>query len=64
MQKIMNFEQLIDQLRKMLDLEKKNNFQVRTMLSRELDTKKALEKIMRSSIDDVRDEIDRKRNET
>ena len=60
----MNFEQLIDQLRKMLDLEKKNNFQVRTMLSRELDTKKALEKIMRSSIDDVRDEIDRKRNET
>ena len=45
-------------------MEKKNNFSIRTMLSRELDLKKSLEKILRTSIDDVREEIDRKRNET
>lgn len=48
----------------MLELEKKNNFSIRTMYSKEMELKKELEKILRLSIDDVREEIEKKRNET
>jgi hypothetical protein len=48
----------------MLDVEKKNNFSIRTLYSNEMEMKKELEKILRQSIDDVREEIDKKKNET
>lgn len=47
----------------MMELEKKNNFTVRTMYSKEMEIKKELEKIVRTCIEDVREEIVRKRNE-
>jgi hypothetical protein len=47
----------------MMEMEKKNNFTVRTMYSKEMETKKELEKIVRTCIEDVREEIVRKRNE-
>jgi len=48
----------------MLDVEKKNNFQIKTIYSTEMEIKKELEKILRQSIEDVREEINRKRNDT
>ena len=48
----------------MIDIEKRNNFQVRTMYGKEMETKKELEKILRTCIEDVRDEISKKKNET
>ena len=48
----------------MIEMEKKNNFQIRTMYSKEMETKSELETIMRLCIEDVRDEIARKKQET
>jgi hypothetical protein len=48
----------------MIMLEKKNCFNVRTLYSKEMEGKKELEKIMRSCIEDVRDEITKKKSET
>ena len=48
----------------MIDIEKKNNFHVRTLYSKEMEIKKELESILRQCIEDVRDEIQRKKNET
>ena len=48
----------------MIEIEKKNNFNVRTMYSKEMEIKKDLESILRQCIEDVRDEITKKKNET
>lgn len=48
----------------MIDLEKKSNFTLRTSYSKEMEMKKELESILRSCIEDVRDEIAKKKNET
>ena len=62
--KIARFEQLIDQLKSMVNTEKKNVFQIKTLYATEMEIRKQLESILRLSIEDVRDEITRKRNET
>jgi hypothetical protein len=48
----------------MIDLEKRSTFQIKTIYAKEMETKKELESILRQSIEDVRDEINRKKNET
>jgi hypothetical protein len=48
----------------MVDFEKKNTFQIKTMYSFEMEIKKQLESILRLSIEDVREEIKKKKNET
>jgi hypothetical protein len=55
---------MIEQLKKMVDYEKKNTFQIKTFYSTEMEIKKQLESILRLSIEDVRDEIKRKKGET
>lgn len=47
----------------MLDKEKKDNFSIKTVYAKEMEIRKELEKILRQAIEDVRDEINRKRNE-
>lgn len=48
----------------MLEKEKKDNFMVKTIYAKEMEIKKELEKILRQAIEDVREEINRKRNES
>jgi hypothetical protein len=48
----------------MILLEKKNNFTIRTLYGKEMEKRKELESLLRNSIDDVREEINRKKNET
>jgi hypothetical protein len=55
---------MIEQLKNMVDFEKKNTFQIKTMYSFEMEIKKQLESILRLSIEDVREEIKKKKNET
>lgn len=62
--KLTRYEQMIEQLRKLIDLEKKNCFQIKTLYSKEMETKKDLESILKRSIEDVREEISKKKNET
>lgn len=47
----------------MLAMEKKSLRMVRTMLSKEIELKNALEKILRQCADDVKNEITKKRSE-
>lgn len=62
--KLLRYEQMIEQLKKMVEFEKKNTFQIKTMYSAEMEIKKELESVLRHSIEDVREEIKRKKNET
>jgi hypothetical protein len=48
----------------MVDSEKKNVFQIKTMYATEMEVRKQLESLLRLSIEDVREEISKKRNET
>ena len=48
----------------MILLEKKNNFTIRTVYAKEMEKRKELDTLLRSCIDDVREEINKKRNET
>jgi len=48
----------------MIELEKQNTFQIRTLYSKEMETKKQLENVVRFCIEDVREEIAKKKNET
>jgi hypothetical protein len=48
----------------MIVLEKKNNFSIRTLYAKEMEKRKELESLLRNSIDDVREEINRKKNES
>ena len=48
----------------MIEIEKRNNFSVRTMYSKEMEIKKELEGVLRSCIEDVREEINKKKSET
>jgi len=51
-------------MRKLIEVEKKNNFAIRTVYSKEMESKKELEGALRGFIEDVRDEINKKKNET
>lgn len=44
-------------MKKIIEIEKKSNFTVRTAYSKEMESRKELENILRSCIEDVRDEI-------
>lgn len=61
--KLRKFENLIHRLKKILDNEKKSLRQVKTLCSREIEQKNYLEKILRQCVDDVKNEISKKRTE-
>lgn len=50
-------------MKRMMTLEKKSLRMIRTMLSKEIETKNSLEKILRMCVDDVKSEIAKKRSE-
>lgn len=61
--KLRKFENLIFRLKKILECEKKSLRQVKTLCSKEIEQKNFLEKILRQCVDDVKNEIQKKRTE-
>jgi hypothetical protein len=61
--KLRRYEEIIQRLKKMLVIEKKSLRMVRTMCSKEIETKNILEKVLRQCVDDVKNEIAKKRSE-
>lgn len=50
-------------IKKMIEIEKWNNFEVWTLYAHEIESKKKLENILKFSIEDVRNEITKKKTE-
>jgi len=61
--KLRRFENLIYRLKKILEAEKKSLRQVKTLCSKEIEQKNFLEKILRQCVDDVKNEIQKKKSE-
>ena len=61
--KLKRYENLIQRLKKMMEVEKKSLRMVRTLCSKEIEVKNCLEKILRQCVDDVKNEISKKRSE-
>jgi hypothetical protein len=55
--KLRKFEVLICRLKKILEAEKKALRQVKTLCSKEIESKNLLEKVLRQCVDDVKNEI-------
>ena len=62
--KLRRFENVIGRLKKILETEKKNLRQIKTLCAKEIDQKNQLEKILRQCVDDVKTEITRKKTES
>lgn len=62
--KLRRFENLIFKLKKILETEKKNLRQIKTLSSKEIDQRNQLEKILRFCVDDVKNEIQKKKTES
>lgn len=61
--KLRGYETLIMKLKKILESEKKNLRSVKSMLSGHIETRNFLEKLLRQCVDDVKNEIAKKRSE-
>jgi superfamily I DNA and/or RNA helicase len=61
--RIRRYEDIIGRLKRMLGGEKKSLRLVRTLCAREIEAKNQLEKVLRACVDDVKNEIARKRAE-
>ena len=61
--KLRRFENLIYRLKKIMEAEKKALRQVKTLCSKEIEQKNFLEKILRQCVDDVKNEIQKKKTE-
>lgn len=61
--RVKRYEDIIQRLKKMLASEKKSLRMVRTLCSKEIEVKNQLEKILRQCVDDVKQEIAKKRSE-
>jgi hypothetical protein len=59
--RIKRYEEVILRLKRLLGQEKRTLRRVRTVCSREIEIKSALEKILRGCVDDVKNEIAKKR---
>jgi hypothetical protein len=59
--KIKRYEEVIIRLKRLLAQEKRTLRRVRTVCSKEIEVKGALEKILRACVDDVKNEISKKR---
>jgi predicted metalloprotease len=59
--RIKRYEEVIIRLKRLLAQEKRTLRRVRTVCSREIEIKSALEKILRACVDDVKNEIAKKR---
>lgn len=62
--KLRRFENLIYRLKKILESEKKNLRQIKTLCAKEIDQRNQLEKILRYCVDDVKNEIMKKKSES
>ena len=62
--KLRRFENLILRLKKILETEKKNCRHIKTLCAKEIDQKNQLEKILRQCVDDVKNEIVKKKTES
>jgi hypothetical protein len=62
--KLRRFENLILRLKKILENEKKNLRHIKTLCAKEIDQKNQLEKILRQCVDDVKNEIVKKKTES
>lgn len=62
--KLRRFENLIFRLKKIHETEKKNLRQIKTLCAKEIDQKHQLEKILRQCVDDVKNEIMKKKTES
>lgn len=62
--KLRRFENLIYRLKKILESEKKNLRQIKTLCAKEIDQRNQLEKILRFCVDDVKNEIQKKKTES
>jgi len=58
------YEVAMGQLRRLIEQEKKNSFHVKTIYAQEMESKQELLRVMRLSIEDVREEIRKKKAET
>ena len=61
--KVHKYELLIAQVKKIIDIEKKNSFTIRSMYFKEMEKRKELETVLKNCIEDVREEIQKKKNE-
>ena len=61
--KLKRYEDITARLKKLLQQEKGNLRQVKTMVANEIETKNLLEKLLRTCVDDVKGEIGKKRAE-
>lgn len=61
--KLQKYENVIYRLKKILDLEKRSLRQIKTLNAKEIEKKNQLEKILRQSVDDVKNEISKKKAE-
>lgn len=61
--KAQKYDELITQLRKRIDMERSNLRQVKTMYTKEIETRLELEQLLRKCVDDVKAEINAKRAE-
>lgn len=59
--RIKRYEEVIVRLKRLLGQEKRTLRRVRTVCSREIEVKTALEKILRACVDDVKNEIAKKK---
>ena len=61
--KLRRFENLIYRLKKILEGEKKQLRQVKTLCAKEIEQRNFLEKILRQCVDDVKNEIAKKKGD-
>lgn len=59
--RIKRYEEVIVRLKRLLGQEKRTLRRVRTVCSREIEVKTALEKVLRACVDDVKNEIAKKK---
>jgi len=62
--KLRRYQHAIYRLKKVLEGEKKSLRQIKTLSAKEIDKKNQLEKILRQCVDDVKNEIAKKKTET
>jgi len=62
--KLRRYEQLIDRLKKIIEAEKRSLRHIKTLSAKEIDSKNQLEKVLRLCVDDVKNEIQKKKTES
>ena len=61
--RLRRYEDIINRLKKMMNIEKQSLRMVRTLCSKEIENRNGMEKVLRMCVDDVKTEIQKKRSE-